>query len=202
MKQVGGGWYILLKTQDGVNVLWDGQKDVIIHVPTKYQASDDHQLIGLCGLYDGNSTNDFTKFDEFSDLSKEMLYAVNPSQEEINAFAQSFKTGGISCKDNNLDVTPYCYSDSGNMNDGYLIAEKVCSTLEDAVFQPCHHLVDPQPFIMMCKRAMCNTNYMKHHDSFCDVFSLYAHTCAWYHDTSLPWRYKFKDLCRKLTACV
>lgn len=63
-----------------------------------------------------------------------MFYVVNFLQEEINVFVQSFKIGGIFCKDNNLDVILYCYSNSGNMNDGYLIVEKVCSILEDVVF--------------------------------------------------------------------
>ena len=171
-------------------------------MPDSYKASDDHKLVGLCGLYDGNNTNDFTKFDQFSGGSKEMLYALNPSQDEINAFAESFKTGGSSCTDKNLDVTPFCYHPSGNIAQGYSTAARVCKALEDAAFQPCHPFVDPNPFIMMCKQAVCRTNYTKHHDAFCDVLSLYAHTCAWYHNTILTWRPKFSEFCRKYSACA
>ena len=179
----------MVKSQDSINILWDGVKDVIIKVPVQYQytpQSTDHKLMGLCGLYDGNSTNDFTDIQENEIQS--------PTQEQINAFADSYKQNP-SCN-NVIDQKKKCYEPNGNSEKGIMFAEKVCSALEAPVFQPCHQFVDPKPFIEMCMYDVCTTNYTKYPNTFCDALSLYARVCAWYHNTTLMWRQQF---CRKYT---
>ena len=192
--QVGGGSYVLVKSRDGINILWDGSTDVIIRVPTSYQYSDDHKLVGLCGLYDGNSTNDLISNDLISsgpDLQQASAIQ-NPTQDQINQFADSFKIHP-SCN-NVINPQKKCYDPDGKSEKGIMFAEKVCSALEDAVFQPCHQFVDPKPFIEMCMYDVCTTNYTRHPKAFCDALSLYARVCAWYHNTTLNWRQLF---CRK-----
>lgn len=178
------GRYILVKSNDRINILWDGVKDVIIKVPDTYLYSKDHKLIGLCGLYDGNSTNDFT------DIQGNEIQ--NPTQDQINSFADSFKQDP-NCQ-NQLSTKLKCYSPDGNDANGRIHAERVCSVLEEPAFQPCHRFVDPKPFVEMCMYEVCSTNYTNNPRSMCDALALYARVCAWYHNTTLTWRQEF---CRK-----
>lgn len=175
------GRYVLVKSQDHINILWDGVQDVIIKVPTSYQHSKDHKLVGLCGLYDGNSTNDFT------DIQGNVQQ--NPTQEEINTFADSFKQNTL-CDNSQVMKPPK------RTTNEILAIERSCSVIENPAFQPCHQLADYKPFFGMCMSDMYNTNYQVRQDAMCDSLALYARICAWYHNTSLKgWR--TPDLCRK-----
>lgn len=175
------GRYVLVKTQDHINILWDGQQDVIIKVPVSYKLSKDHKLVGLCGLYDGNSTNDFT------DIQGNVY--LNPTQEEIDAFADSFKQK-TSCDNSLVLAVPK------RTTAEVLAIERDCSVIENPAFQPCHQLADYKPFFGMCMSDMYKTNYANRQDAMCDSLALYARVCAWYHNTTLKgWR--TPDLCRK-----
>lgn len=175
------GRYVLVKSKDHINILWDGQQDVIIKVPDSYKLSKEHKLIGLCGLYDGNGTNDFTDIQGNVNL--------NPTQEEINAFADSFKQK-TSC-DNSVVLKP-----PKRTTEEILAIERDCSVIENPAFKPCHSLADYKPFFGMCMSDMYKTQYATRQDAMCDSLALYARVCAWYHNTTLKgWR--TPDLCRK-----
>lgn len=180
------GRYVLVKTKDHINILWDGQQDVIIKVPVSYKLSKDHKLVGMCGLYDGNSTNDFT------DIQGNVY--LNPTQDDIDAFADSFKQK-TSC-DNSL-VLPVPKRPTAEI----LAIERDCSVIENPAFQPCHQLADYKPFFGMCMSDMYKTNYPNRQDAMCDSLALYARVCAWYHNTTLKgWR--TPGLCRKQTHSI
>lgn len=178
----------MVKSKDNINILWDGEKDVIIKVPTSYQYRHEyfnkHKLLGLCGFFDGNDTNDFT------DLEGNVFH--DPTQDQIDTFADNFKQD-TTCN-NVIEQKKKCYDPTGDSKKGMMFAEKACSVLEDKTFQPCHSKVDPKPFIEMCLYDVCTTNYTKYPNAICDALSLYARVCAWYHKTTLPWRSEF---CRK-----
>ena len=52
----------IVTQNDGFSVVWDGGPNVDVAVPQSYRET--RPLCGLCGRYDGDEANDFTKPDD------------------------------------------------------------------------------------------------------------------------------------------
>ena len=174
------GRYVLVKSQDHINILWDGVQDVIIKVPDSYKHSKEHKLVGLCGLFDANRTNDFT------DIEGNVR-----GKEDIKDFADSFKQD-VSCGNSQNSKPP-----NRTASDIREIEEK-CSLLGDMFgpFGPCHNSTDYRPFMGVCMSDLYETSKQFWDEAKCDSFALYARVCAWFHRTSVKgWR--TPNSCRK-----
>ncbi|KAM6949505.1 IgGFc-binding protein-like [Aplochiton taeniatus] len=152
------GQYVTLQTTFGLRVRWDGNHYAQITVPSSYF----DQLCGLCGDYDGNPSNDFTKPDG--------SLAGNSAD-----FGNSWQT------DDDEDAT--CKPDT-NPNptcDPVLEAEVVkpekCGMIKDPAgpFRDCVKLVDPTPFFQACVYDMCRFDGQL--SALCDQLQAYTDAC-------------------------
>ncbi|XP_029382830.1 zonadhesin, like [Echeneis naucrates] len=152
------GQYIILQTNFGLEVRWDGNHHAKISVPSSYF----DQMCGLCGDYDGNPNNDYTKPDG-------TLVA------NVNDFANSWKTE----EDEDDRCTPGTEPDL--KCDPKLQAEVVkpdkCGKIKDPIgpFRECIHVVDPTPFFQSCVYDMCQFNGQQ--KVLCDQLQAYTDTC-------------------------
>ncbi|XP_056156221.1 zonadhesin, like [Lampris incognitus] len=152
------GQFITLQTTWGLRVRWDGNHYVQISVPSSY--SDN--MCGLCGDYDGNPNNDFTKPD-------------GTLVGNVNDFGNSWQSE----EDEDDSCTPGTKPDPDC--DPSLEAEVVkpdkCGKIKDPAgpFRECIRVVDPQPFFRSCVYDMCQFNGQQF--VLCDQLQAYTDAC-------------------------
>ncbi|XP_018526611.1 zonadhesin, like isoform X3 [Lates calcarifer] len=152
------GQYITLQTPFGLRVRWDGNHYAQISVPSSYY----DQMCGLCGDYDGNPNNDFTKPD-------------GALVGNVNDFGNSWQTE----EDEDDSCTPGTKPDPDC--DPKLEAEVVkpdkCGKLKDPAgpFRECISVVNPTPFFQSCVYDMCQFNGQQH--VLCDQLQAYTDAC-------------------------
>ncbi|KAM8900426.1 zonadhesin, like isoform 2-T2 [Spinachia spinachia] len=152
------GQYVTLQTSFGLRVRWDGSHYAQISVPSSYY----DQMCGLCGDYDGNPGNDFTKPD-------------GTLVGNVNDFGNSWQT-----KEDEDDLcSPGTKPDPDC--DPELEAEVVkpdkCGKIIDPAgpFRECISVVDPTPFFKSCVYDMCQFNGQQH--VLCDQLQAYTDAC-------------------------
>ncbi|XP_067299058.1 zonadhesin, like isoform X1 [Pseudorasbora parva] len=152
------GQYVILTTPFGLEVKWDGNHYAKISVPSSYY----DQMCGLCGNYDGNPSNDFTK--------------PNGSQaDSSNQFGDSWQT------DEDEDAT--CKPDPGPQPpcdpvlEGVVSNPENCGRINDTngPFRDCINVVDPLPFFQSCVFDMCR--YQGLQQVLCDQLQAYTDAC-------------------------
>ncbi|XP_030578939.1 IgGFc-binding protein-like [Archocentrus centrarchus] len=152
------GQFITLQTSFGVKVRWDGNHYAQISVPSSYF----DQMCGLCGDYDGNPDNDFTKPD-------------GTVVGNANDFGNSWQTE----EDEDDFCTPGTKPDPDCDPD--LEAEVVkpdkCGKITDPAgpFRECINVVNPTPFFQSCVYDMCQFNGQQH--VLCDQLQAYTDAC-------------------------
>ncbi|XP_072315847.1 zonadhesin, like [Eucyclogobius newberryi] len=152
------GQYITLQTRFGLVVRWDGNHYAQITVPSSFQ----DQLCGLCGDYDGNPDNDFTKPDG----------SLAPS---VNDFGNSWQTA----EDEDDVCTPGTEPDPDcdpSLNVEVVKPEK-CGKIKDPAgpFRECLAVVDPAPFFQSCVYDMCQ--FSGQQQVLCDQLQAYTDAC-------------------------
>ncbi|XP_055358421.1 zonadhesin, like [Betta splendens] len=152
------GQYITLQTTFGLRVRWDGNHYAQITVPSSYH----DQMCGLCGDYDGNPNNDFTKPDG-------SLVA------NVNDFGNSWQTK----EDEDESCTPGTKPDPDcdpNLEAEVVKPEK-CGKIKDPAgpFRECINVVNPTPFFQSCVYDMCQFNGQLH--VLCDQLQAYTDAC-------------------------
>ncbi|XP_035490491.2 zonadhesin, like isoform X3 [Scophthalmus maximus] len=163
------GQYITLQTTFGLQVRWDGNHYAKISVPSSYY----DQMCGLCGDYDGNPDNDFTKPDG-------SLVA------NVNDFGNSWQTK----EDEDDSCVPGTKPDPDC--DPKLQAEvekpDKCGKIKDPAgpFRECIRVVDPTPFFQSCVYDMCQFNGQQH--VLCDQLQAYTDACQNAGAKVHPWR--------------
>ncbi|XP_068612287.1 zonadhesin, like [Brachionichthys hirsutus] len=152
------GQYVILRTSFGLQVRWDGNHYAQISVPSSYS----NQTCGLCGDYDGNPDNDFTKPD-------------GTLIGNVNDFGNSWQTE----EDEDASCTPGTTPDPDC--DPTLEAEVVkpdkCGKIKDPTgpFRDCISLVEPSPYFQSCVYDMCQYNGTQH--VLCDQLQAYTDVC-------------------------
>ncbi|XP_054457047.1 zonadhesin, like [Anoplopoma fimbria] len=152
------GQYITLQTTFGLRVRWDGNHYAQISVPSSYY----DQMCGLCGDYDGNPGNDFTKPD-------------GALVGNVNDFGNSWQTE----EDEDDSCSPGTKPDPDC--DPKLEAEVVkpdkCGKIKDTAgpFRECISVVNPTPFFQSCVYDMCQFNGQQH--VLCDQLQAYTDAC-------------------------
>ncbi|XP_019212039.1 zonadhesin [Oreochromis niloticus] len=163
------GQFITLQTSFGLRVRWDGNHYAQISVPSSYY----DQMCGLCGDYDGNPDNDFTKPDG--------TVAGNS-----NDFGNSWQTE----VDEDDSCTPGTKPDPDcdpNLETEVVKPEK-CGKIADPTgpFRECISVVNPTPFFQSCVFDMCQLNGQQH--VLCDQLQAYTDACHSAGAKVYPWR--------------
>ncbi|XP_051561427.1 zonadhesin, like [Myxocyprinus asiaticus] len=152
------GQYVILTTPFGLEVQWDGNHYAKITVPSSYY----DQMCGLCGDYDGNPNNDFTKPD-------------GSQAETSDQFGNSWKTDDDedeTCKPD-TGPGPPCDPDLEDMVSNLENCGKITDT--NGAFRDCIKVVDPLPFFQSCVFDMCR--YQGLQQALCDQLQAYTDVC-------------------------
>ncbi|XP_035381615.1 kielin/chordin-like protein isoform X1 [Electrophorus electricus] len=150
---------ILLNTNIGMKVLWNGRSHLEVSVPGTYKK----RMCGLCGNFNNYPQDDMR------------LRNGQISSSEA-AFGNNWKVGSGN------HSTGQC-SDARNINPckqaGYTArktANSRCGMLKSSVFKPCYRVVPPEMFFAACVYDLCacasNVD-----DCLCDILEAYASEC-------------------------
>ncbi|XP_069484436.1 von Willebrand factor [Ambystoma mexicanum] len=145
---------IRLTYKEDLQIDWDGHGKLLLKLSPIYAGS----TLGLCGNYNGNQGDDF----------------LTPSglvEALVQDFGNSWKLNG-DCTDLVKQDTDPCSLNPKRAR----FAEDVCSSLMSAKFQPCHHAVNPSPYLKNCHYDACSCSDGK--ECVCSAVSTYAMACA------------------------
>ncbi|XP_043943406.1 von Willebrand factor [Protopterus annectens] len=106
------------------------------------------KTFGLCGSCDQNEVNDF------------MLRNGSVSLDHSN-FVNEWTIKDIAGKSCNSRTSDECM---------FPVSEK-CMVLLSSLFQKCHEVIPPAPYLALCKDSSC------HGEDICDIIAAYGHTC-------------------------
>ncbi|XP_043944568.1 kielin/chordin-like protein [Protopterus annectens] len=150
---------ILLNTNIGVKVLWNGKSHLEVSVPGTYK----RHMCGLCGNFNNYPQDDLR---------------IRTGQIVISeaAFGNSWKVQGSNhtgshCSDGE-DVNP-C-KDAGYR--ARKEANAKCKILKSKVFERCHNVVPPEMFFASCVYDLCACG-ANVDDCLCDALEAYASEC-------------------------
>ncbi|XP_038663442.1 von Willebrand factor C and EGF domain-containing protein-like isoform X8 [Scyliorhinus canicula] len=147
------GLYAILKLPEGLSITWDGKSFVEIHVTESLQS----RMCGLCGNFNGNSSDDF----------------VLPGGEEALSpidFGNSWLT--------RLNKDTQCIvKDIEDPCNGTTLADNqstnsTCSIIMGPLFEAAHESVDPQPYYRACLTDLCGC--VEQTWCLCNILSAYA----------------------------
>ncbi|XP_011851381.1 PREDICTED: kielin/chordin-like protein [Mandrillus leucophaeus] len=155
------GHTVILHTQPGLQVLWDGQSQVEVSVPGSYQG----RTCGLCGNFNGFAQDDLQ--------GPEGL--LLPTEA---AFGNSWQVPE--------GLGPGRPCSAGREMDpcraaGYRARREAnarCGVLKSSPFSRCHAVVPPEPFFAACVYDLCACGPGSSADAcLCDALEAYASHC-------------------------
>ncbi|NWS87254.1 ZAN protein, partial [Toxostoma redivivum] len=159
------GRFIVLETDFGVIVKYDGNHYLEITLPRSYFS----QVHGMCGNFNGNREDD--------------LSLTNGTLVTAPEFGNSWEVETDSDKgclpDLREDDDPPCTAENKQ------VIERQCNVLKSDKFKECHSLVNPDDFIEICIYDMCQYDGMK--SALCDIVQVYVDTCK-NHGITIKWR--------------
>uniref|UniRef100_U3JXW5 Zonadhesin n=1 Tax=Ficedula albicollis TaxID=59894 RepID=U3JXW5_FICAL len=159
------GRFIVLETDFGVTVKYDGNHHLEITLPRSYFS----QVHGMCGNFNGNREDD--------------LSLTNGTLVTAPQFGNSWEVETDSDKgclpDLSEDDNPPCTAENKQP------IERQCNVLKSDKFKECHSLVNPDDFIEICIYDMCQYDGMK--SALCDIVQVYVDTCK-NHGITIKWR--------------
>uniref|UniRef100_A0A2I3T1P4 Zonadhesin n=1 Tax=Pan troglodytes TaxID=9598 RepID=A0A2I3T1P4_PANTR len=150
--------FVLLYTNFGLQVRYDGSHLVEVTVPSSYGG----QLCGLCGNYNNNSLDDNLRPDRKPAGDSVQLGAAwkLPESSEPGCFLVGGKPS--SCQENSM-------ADAWNKNCAILINPQ-------GPFSQCHQVVPPQSSFASCVHGQCGTKGDT--TALCRSLQAYASLCA------------------------
>ncbi|XP_075247716.1 mucin-6-like [Convolutriloba macropyga] len=150
---------------NGVKVLFDGVARVYVTVLPDYYEG---KVMGLCGLFDYNPSND-------------LKTRLNTVEADVSAFAASWVTSS-SFESSCTPITSFDLSTCNTNEQRQSAAVKHCSVMTDgAAFEPCRRVLDPEPYIKQCKYDVCSCGLSDQSDvTACSAMAAYAHECRKY----------------------
>ncbi|XP_033026094.1 zonadhesin [Lacerta agilis] len=161
------GIYVVLETDFGLVVKFDGNHHLEIQLPGTYF----DKVCGMCGSFNNQSGDDL--------LMPNGHLAANASQ-----FGNSWKAPGDAdpgCQpDNREDLEPPCSAQEMERLRGQ------CREILGPKYQPCHATIDPQPFFQNCLFDMCEYQGMA--SVLCDNIQSYVEACKSQGVDSISWR--------------
>nr|XP_033779282.1 zonadhesin-like [Geotrypetes seraphini] len=152
------GQYVVVQTNFGLTVRWDGNHFLEIIVPNSYLG----KVCGLCGNYDGNATNDNLKPDGSVAADGDILGNSWQTPDDEDAECKRDDSPDLPCKEDLYDKI----SDSQH-----------CGRINDTLgaFRECIKVVDPEPFFVRCAYDMCRYEGLLH--ILCDHLQAYTDAC-------------------------
>ncbi|NP_001100604.2 zonadhesin precursor [Rattus norvegicus] len=152
------GIFVLLYTNFGLQVRYDGRHLVEVTVPSSYTGS----LCGLCGNYNNNSLDDNLRADMKPAVNSLLLGAAWKILEASDPGCFIVGVKASSCQESNVDDT----------------WTRKCAVLMNPVgpFSNCHEVVPPQASFSSCVYDQCGTN--GDDLTFCRSLQAYASLCA------------------------
>ncbi|XP_048475959.1 zonadhesin-like [Rhincodon typus] len=161
------GQYVMLQTDFGLKLQYDGNHFVKITVPSSYN----NQMCGLCGDFNGDYIDDYQKPDG--------ALAVNDT-----VFGDSWKTKDDEDeKCRTIDPMP-CEKEVFDK----VISSDQCGLIIDATgpFRNCVKIVDPMPYFNNCVYDMCQ--FQGFQPPLCDQLQAYTDACLSAGATVHNWR--------------
>lgn len=164
------GRNMILQTNNGLKVLFDGDAHVLMSIPSPFRG----RICGLCGNFNGNWSDDFVLPDG----------ALAPSAE---AFGEAWRAPGSS---------PECGEGCGDQGCPVCLAEETkeyekneaCGKMQDpqGPFAACHQVLSPLEYFRQCVYDLCahkgNKTYL------CQSLAAYTTACQAAGATVQPWR--------------
>uniref|UniRef100_A0A8C9W1R2 Kielin cysteine rich BMP regulator n=1 Tax=Scleropages formosus TaxID=113540 RepID=A0A8C9W1R2_SCLFO len=150
---------VLLNTNIGVKVLWNGKSHLEVSVPGTYK----NNMCGLCGNFNNYPQDD-------------MRIRTGQIVQSEAAFGNSWKVGfldgtGKNCHDAH-DVDP-CKEAGYSTRKA---ANARCGVLKSEAFEHCHRVVPPEMFFASCVYDLCACG-SNVDDCLCDSLEAYASEC-------------------------
>ncbi|XP_072707738.1 SCO-spondin-like [Ciconia boyciana] len=155
--------FLLLQTF-GAHVLW-GLETPAIYITL--QPAFAGKVRGLCGTYNWNQQDEFTT-------------PVGDVETGVAAFANKYRASGDCPALGPFPLEP-CDAFAGRRE----LAEAACAVLHGPAFQPCHRVVEPEPFLQLCLRDACACRGGQR--CLCPALAAYARQCG-REGTALAWR--------------
>ncbi|XP_010292294.1 PREDICTED: zonadhesin-like, partial [Phaethon lepturus] len=161
------GQYVVVTTDFGLNVKFDGNHRAEITLPSTYMS----KVCGICGNYNGHKADDF----------------LNPDGEmEINSasLGNSWQVYSDSRCLPDDGHTPDCTADEKHM----VQSNEYCGLITDpsGPFQNCHSVVDPQSYSEACQYDLCELHL--NNAALCQNLQAYADMCQAAGVQLTPWR--------------
>ncbi|XP_050798803.1 SCO-spondin-like [Gopherus flavomarginatus] len=165
------GVFLILISQLGLSVLWDGGTRVYVKLDPRYQG----RVAGLCGNFDGDTENDFTSWQG----------VVEPTSD---LFGNSWRVSLLCPEVNNEDFEHPCIA---NGHRGTW-ARKRCSIIMQHLFVPCHEEVPCHQFYDWCVFDACGCDSGGDCECLCTAIAAYAEEC---NQRGVYVRWRSQELC-------
>ncbi|CAB4064103.1 unnamed protein product [Lepeophtheirus salmonis] len=147
---------IVLRTHEGVRLLWDGISFLEVALPPKFR----NRVCGLCGNFNGDKVDDF----------------YGPSGKQIHnkqEFGESWRVGGLkSCSrgPSKSTTAPSCSQNWGSK----IKSDRNCNAFRSPLFQTCRSHIPYDYYFNACKLDMCECPGNQCH---CEVLTAYVREC-------------------------
>ncbi|XP_015209797.2 SCO-spondin [Lepisosteus oculatus] len=145
----------LLIQSFGAHLLWSLEGPLAL---ITLQPGFAHKVRGLCGTFTWSQQDDFTT-------------PEGDVETSAAAFAAKFSTG-LHCPPSRGHPLDPCSTYTQRRQH----AEEVCAVVHSSVFQPCHDLVDREPYHRLCLYEVCGCTPPR--QCQCTVLTAYARHCA------------------------
>ncbi|XP_054031516.1 IgGFc-binding protein [Dryobates pubescens] len=161
------GQYVVVATDFGLNVRFDGNHRVEITLPSTFMS----KVCGMCGNYNGHKADDF----------------LNPDgemEENSASFGNSWQVYNDSRCLPDDGHTPNCTADEKLM----IQSNEYCGLITDpnGPFQSCHSVVNPQSYSEACQYDLCELHL--DNAALCENLQAYADVCQAAGVQLTPWR--------------
>ncbi|XP_041365590.1 SCO-spondin-like, partial [Gigantopelta aegis] len=164
------GSYITVHSGLGYKVKWDGRESVFVQLSEDLKG----KTCGLCGVYDGDPTNDFT-----ADGG-----AVVQSASSFGTSWKKTLLGEAQCPD--VPQKTACQTDTAEHSRVTSLATTNCEQLlNDNAFSTCRLAVDPAPYVEICKADCCAAGGTT--NCSCNTFESYSRACL-QKNMKISWR--------------
>ncbi|KAG8182111.1 hypothetical protein JTE90_018382 [Oedothorax gibbosus] len=146
---------VLVRTNLGLKVLWDGNSYLEVSVPSPFK---DH-LCGMCGNYNGDPQDDF-----------------KAKNGKIVATAGDFGNSWRVGKMKKCVMSQPVHEERRRTGEQHVRAMRECNVLKSPAFTPCHRTVSPKPYYNSC---YLDAGECRPRDRcYCETLTAYARQCA------------------------